>query len=62
MLLILDPGIYGPQSAQRFEAVHCQEILEAPGISGLVDGDFVSPRQELCGNAAQEMRVPVVPV
>jgi hypothetical protein len=47
---------------QRLLAVVRREIAPAPAVGRFVNRDLVSPRRQFPNDAAQEMRVAVVPV
>src|SRR5215207_3610383 len=47
---------------QRLRAVFRDQVLHAPGIVRLVNLDLMSVRNQLGGNAAQEMGISVVPI
>jgi hypothetical protein len=48
--------------AQWFDALLDGEVLQTPAVRRLVDTDGMPPRLQLGDNAAQEMRIAVVPV
>ena len=55
-------GERAAEIVERFFSVIGDEVLHAPGIERLVDDDVVIAREELRNDAAQEVRVAVVPV
>jgi hypothetical protein len=60
--LASEPGIRAAKRGERVFSVIANEIGAAPPIGRLEHVDAVSARQELGRDAAQEMRVAVVPV
>jgi hypothetical protein len=50
------------EAGNRSLAVFGNQVLEAPGIPRLEDAHFVAAGNQFAGNAAQKMRVSVIPI
>jgi hypothetical protein len=56
------PGIHRMEPLDGPFSLLCDEMLQAPGLRGLIDAQVVSTPEQFRGYTAQEMGIAVIPV